>query len=175
MASSVLRHLRTTGVGTPVIMLTGNDGLDTKVEGFGLGADDYVTKPFARNELLARVHALMRRTKRQVRSIVVTGRLSVDLAARTAEVGGHRIQLTSMEYAVLEMLSLRKGMTLTKEMFMVHLYSGRDEPKHKIIDVLICKLRKKLAQAGTDSIGYIETVWGRGYALRDPEVQPSAA
>lgn len=166
----VLQALRVAEVRTPVIILTGTDGLDTKVECFGLGADDYVTKPFQRTELLARVHAVMRRSKCPVRSIVQTGSLSVDLLAQTVAVAGRRVQLTSKEYTIIEMLSLRKGATLTKEMFMAHLYGGRDEPEYKIIDVFICKLRKKLVEAGAGPSGYIETVWGRGYALRDPEV-----
>lgn len=170
----VLRRLRAADVDTPVIVLTGNAEVDTKVEGFGLGADDYVTKPFIRYELLARVQALARRTRPQQGSVVNTGRLAVDLAARTVEVGGHRVHLTDKEYMILEMLTLRKGATLTKEMFFAHLYSGRDEPQYKIIDVFVCKLRKKLAKAGTNGSGYIETVWGRGYALRDPEDEEHA-
>ncbi len=165
----VLRRLRVARIATPVIILTGNGETEAKVSGFGLGADDYVTKPFQRAELLARVHALVRRSKGHARSVVVTGPMSIDLAARTVEVSGRRVHLTGKEYAILEMLSLRKGMTLTKEMFLTHLYGGRDEPELKIIDVFICKLRKKLSQAGTGASGCIETVWGRGYALRDPE------
>ena len=167
----VLRRLRVARIATPVIILTGNSETEAKVSGFGFGADDYVTKPFQRAELLARVHALVRRSKGHAQSIITTGPMSIDLAARTVEVGGRRVSLTGKEYAILEMLSLRKGMTLTKEMFLTHLYGGRDEPELKIIDVFICKLRKKLATAGTDPSGCIETVWGRGYALRDPEVE----
>ena len=165
----VLQRLRSARVNTPVVILTGNAETENKVSGFNLGADDYVTKPFERAELLARVHALIRRSKGHPRSVVTTGILSVDLAARTVEVGERRVHLTGKEYAILEMLSLRKGLTLTKEMFLNHIYGGRDEPELKIIDVFICKLRKKLAEAGLGSAGYIETVWGRGYALRDPQ------
>lgn len=166
----VLQRLRGAGIKTPVLVLTGDSELESKVAGFGLGADDYVTKPFQRSELLARIQALTRRSKSMAPSVVVTGELSVDLAARTVEVAGRRVHLTGKEYAILEMLTLRKGMTLTKEMFLAHLYGGRDEPELKIIDVFICKLRKKLVGAGTGASGYIETVWGRGYALRDPEI-----
>ena len=165
----VLRRLRIARVTTPVIILTGNTEIETKVSGFGLGADDYVTKPFQRDELLARVHALVRRSKGHARSVVTAGPISIDLQARNVEVNGNRVRLTSKEYAILEMLALRKDTTLTKEMFLTHLYGGRDEPELKIIDVFVCKLRKKLAQAGTDASGCIETVWGRGYALRDPQ------
>ena len=83
-------------------------------------------------------------------------------------VGGRAIHLTGKEHQMLEVLSLRKGTTLTKEMFLIHLHGGMDEPKLKIIDVFICKMRKKLAQA-TYGDNYIETVWGRGYVLRDPQ------
>jgi two-component system cell cycle response regulator CtrA len=83
------------------------------------------------------------------------------------EVNGQRVHLTGKEYQMLELLSLRKGTTLTKEMFLNHLYGGMDEPELKIIDVFICKLRKKLADGGRQGKNYIETVWGRGYVLRD--------
>jgi len=167
----VLKRLRMLRINTPVLILSGDSETDTKVTGFGAGADDYVTKPFDKSELLARVHALVRRSQGHAQSVIVTGPVSIDLAARTVEVAGRRVGLTGKEYAILEMLSLRKGMTLTKEMFLTHLYGGRDEPELKIIDVFICKLRKKLYQAGAPASGCIETVWGRGYSLRDPQVE----
>ena len=95
------------------------------------------------------------------------GKLVVDLENRIVAVGDQPLHLTAKEYGILELLSLRKGTTLTKEMFLNHLYGGMDEPELKIIDVFVCKLRKKLAQA-TGGVHYIETVWGRGYVLRDP-------
>ena len=167
----VLKRLRLLRVGTPVLILSGDNETTTKVTGFGAGADDYVTKPFDKAELLARLHALVRRSQGHAQSLIVTGPVSVDLAARTVTVEGQRVSLTGNEYAILEMLSLRKGMTVTKEMFLTHLYGGRDEPELKIIDVFICKLRKKLFLAGGPASGCVETVWGRGYALRDPEPQ----
>jgi two-component system cell cycle response regulator CtrA len=91
----------------------------------------------------------------------------VNLDTKTVEVNGARVHLTGKEYQMLELLSLRKGTTLTKEMFLNHLYGGMDEPELKIIDVFICKLRKKLANASSGK-NYIETVWGRGYVLREP-------
>jgi two-component system cell cycle response regulator CtrA len=165
----VLKRLRMLRINTPVLILSGDSETDTKVTGFGAGADDYVTKPFDKSELLARLHALVRRSQGHAQSVIVTGPVSIDLAARTVEVAGRRVGLTGKEYAILEMLSLRKGMTLTKEMFLTHLYGGRDEPELKIIDVFICKLRKKLYLAGAPASGCIETVWGRGYSLRDPQ------
>lgn len=163
----VLRHLRDARVETPVLILSGLSESENKVRGLGTGADDYLTKPFDKAELLARIQAIVRRSKGHSQSIIKTGRLNVNLDARTVDMEGHPIHLTGKEYGILELLSLRKGTTLTKEMFLNHLYGGMDEPELKIIDVFICKLRKKLSNA-TDGANYIETVWGRGYVLRDP-------
>jgi two-component system cell cycle response regulator CtrA len=163
----VLRRLRASNVETPVLILSGMAELDAKIKGLGYGADDYLTKPFDKRELVARIQAIVRRAKGHSDSIIKTGRLTVNLDTRTAEVEGQPLHLTGKEYGILELLSLRKGTTLTKEMFLNHLYGGMDEPELKIIDVFVCKLRKKLAAACGGS-NYIETVWGRGYVLRDP-------
>ncbi len=167
----VLRQLRLARVETPILILSGADDTESKIKGFGFGADDYLTKPFHREELVARIHAIIRRSKGHSQSVIRTGLINVNLDAKTVEVAGKTVHLTGKEYQMLELLSLRKGTTLTKEMFLNHLYGGMDEPELKIIDVFICKLRKKLSEA-TGGESYIETVWGRGYVLRDPE--PSA-
>jgi two-component system, cell cycle response regulator CtrA len=164
----VLKKLRLAKVGTPILILSGTHETEAKVKGLGFGADDYLTKPFQKEELVARIHAIVRRSKGHSQSIIKTGKLAVNLDTKTVEVDGARVHLTGKEYAMLELLSLRKGTTLTKEMFLNHLYGGMDEPELKIIDVFICKLRKKLATA-CDQENYIETVWGRGYVLRDPD------
>lgn len=164
----VLRQLRLSKVDTPILILSGDDDTESKLKGFGFGADDYLTKPFHREELVARIHAIIRRSKGHAQSIIKTGRIAFNLDAKTVDVSGNTVHLTGKEYQMLELLSLRKGTTLTKEMFLNHLYGGMDEPELKIIDVFICKLRKKLAEA-TSGENYIETVWGRGYVLRDPE------
>jgi two-component system, cell cycle response regulator CtrA len=164
----VLKKLRVAKVGTPILILSGQNEVDTKVQGLGFGADDYLTTPFHREELVARINAIVRRSKGHSQSVIRTGRLAVNLDTKTVEVDNQRVHLTGKEYAMLELLSLRKSTTLTKEMFLNHLYGGMDEPELKIIDVFICKLRKKLA-AACDGENYIETVWGRGYVLRDPE------
>ncbi len=169
----VLRRLRDARVETPVLILSGQTEAETKVKGLGSGADDYLTKPFDKAELMARIQAIVRRSQGHSQSIIRTGKLAVNLDASTVEVDGHPIHLTGKEYGILELLSLRKGTTLTKEMFLNHLYGGMDEPELKIIDVFICKLRKKLADA-TGGDNYIETVWGRGYVLRDPDEVPQA-
>ncbi len=166
----VLRQLRLARIETPILILSGNDASEDKIKGFGFGADDYLTKPFHREELIARIHAIIRRSKGHSQSIIRTGRVEVNLDAKTVQVEGNTVHLTGKEYQMLELLSLRKGTTLTKEMFLNHLYGGMDEPELKIIDVFICKLRKKLSEA-TGGGSHIETVWGRGYVLRDPEVE----
>ena len=170
----VLRQLRMARIETPILILSGADDTQSKIKGFGFGADDYLTKPFHREELVARIHAIIRRSKGHSQSIIRTGQVAVNLDAKTVEVEGKAVHLTGKEYQMLELLSLRKGTTLTKEMFLNHLYGGMDEPELKIIDVFICKLRKKLSLA-CGGENYIETVWGRGYVLRDPEEAVEAA
>ncbi len=163
----VLKAFRAAKVDTPILILSGLTELDHKLKGLGFGADDYLTKPFDKRELVARIQAIVRRSQGHAQSIIETGLIKVNLDSRTIEANGQPLHLTGKEYGILELLSLRKGSTLTKEMFLNHLYGGMDEPEVKIIDVFICKLRKKLADA-TDGTNYIETVWGRGYVLRDP-------
>src|SRR3977135_4133431 len=163
----VLKSLRQAKIQTPVLVLSGNAIVEAKIRALGFGADDYMTKPFHKDELVARLHAVVRRSKGHAQSVIKTGDILVNLDAKTVEVNGLRVHLTGKEYQMLELLSLRKGTTLTKEMFLNHLYGGMDEPELKIIDVFICKLRKKLANASSGK-NYIETVWGRGYVLREP-------
>ena len=170
----VLRSLRSAKIYTPIIILSGLAGIEDKIRGLGLGADDYLSKPFHKDELVARMHALVRRSKGHANSVIETGDLVVDLEARSVELYGQKLHLTGKEYQMLELLALRKGSTLTKEMFLNHLYGDLDEPNSKIIDVFICKIRKKLinASGGRD---YIETIWGRGYTLREPSEQAIAS
>jgi len=169
----VLRSLRTARVKTPTLILSGLTGIEDKIKGFGYGADGYLTKPFHKDELVARIHAIVRRSKGHAQSLIETGDLVINLDSKSVEVSGTRVHLTGKEYQMLELLALRKGTTLSKEMFLNNLYGGIDEPELKIIDVFMCKLRKKLANAsgGKD---YIETVWGRGYILRDPADEAQA-
>jgi two-component system cell cycle response regulator CtrA len=168
----VLHQLRLSRIETPILILSGDDDTESKLKGFGFGADDYLTKPFHREKLVARIHAI-RRSKGHAQSIIKTGRISVNLDAKTVDLGGSTMHRTGKEYQMLELLSLHKGTTLTKEMFLNHLYGGMDEPELKIIDVFIWKLRKKLGEA-TEGENYIEKVWGRGYVLRDPEPNMNA-
>jgi two-component system, cell cycle response regulator CtrA len=163
----VLKRLRAAKVETPILILSGLTELDNKLKGLGFGADDYLTKPFDKRELIARIQAIVRRSQGHAQSEIVVGKVRVNLDTRTVEAAGKPLHLTGKEYGILELLALRKGTTLTKEMFLNHLYGGMDEPEVKIIDVFICKLRKKI-QDLTGGDNYIETVWGRGYVLRDP-------
>ncbi|MBN33789.1 MAG: DNA-binding response regulator [Rhodospirillaceae bacterium] len=163
---AVLRSLRDARVSTPVMILTGLDELDHKVRGLGSGADDYITKPFAKDELIARLHAIVRRSEGHAESRVSIGRLTVKLDDQTADVDGEPVKLTGKEFGVLELLALRRGQTVTKAQFINHLYGGFDEPDLKIIDVFVCKLRRKIAKL-TGGQHYIVTEWGRGYTLRD--------
>ncbi|MBL8713751.1 MAG: response regulator transcription factor [Alphaproteobacteria bacterium] len=164
----VLKRLRAAKVETPILILSGLSELDSKLKGLGFGADDYLTKPFDKRELMARIQAIVRRSKGHAQSVIKTGPITVNLDARTVEVDSKQLHLTSKEYGIIELLSLRKGSTLTKEMFLNHLYGGMDEPEVKIIDVFICKLRKKIEKITPEGGSCIETVWGRGYVLRDP-------
>lgn len=164
----VLKKLRASKIKTPVLILSGLTQTEKKIKGFGFGADDYLTKPFDRQELLSRLHAIIRRSKGHAESVIRTGVIEVNLNTQTVTVKGKPLHLTGKEYSILELLSLRKGNTLNKDQFLNHLYGGMDEPELKIIDVFICKLRKKLEKA-TGGESHIETVWGRGYVLRDPQ------
>ncbi len=171
----VLRSLRLAKVATPVLILSGLASIADKITGLSLGADDYLSKPFHKDELIARIHALVRRSKGHAQSVIAVGDLIVNLEARNVELHGQKLHLTAKEYQMLALLALRKGSTLTKEMFLNHLYGDvDDEPEAKIIDVFVCKLRKKLANA-SGGMDYIETVWGRGYVLREPTNQAIAS
>ena len=162
----LLRSLRISKVRTPVLVLSGLASIEDKTKGLGLGADDYMTKPFHRDELVARIHAIVRRSKGHAQSVIRVGELAVNVGNKTAEINGDRVHLTRKEYQMLELLGLREGRPVTKEQFLQHVYGGIDEPEQKIIDVFICKIRKKLANASGGK-NYIETLWGRGYVLRD--------
>jgi two-component system cell cycle response regulator CtrA len=168
----VVRRMRAGRIETPVLILSGLNRPSAKVKGFGLGADDFITKPFDAQELTARMQAIVRRSKGFAQPSLRVGPLVLNLDSREVLVDGRPVHLTGKEYAILELLVLRKGMVLTKEAFLNHLYGGMDEPEMKIIDVFICKLRRKLADAGAGNL--IGTVWGRGYMMRDAPAHTGA-
>jgi two-component system cell cycle response regulator CtrA len=167
----VVRRLRAARVEIPVLILSGLSRPQAKVKGLSMGADDFITKPFDKAELLARIQAIVRRSKGFSHPSIVVGPVRLTLDSREVTVGERQVHLTGKEYAILELLMLRKGVVLTKEMFLNHLYGGMDEPEAKIIDVFICKLRKKLVGYGAGDL--IATVWGRGYMMRDPLAKPN--
>jgi two-component system cell cycle response regulator CtrA len=168
----VLRRLRAARVTVPILILSGLSKIDDKIKALGFGADDFLTKPLDPRELVARMQAMVRRFKGQPESVIRTGKLVVNLDTHIVSVEDRQVHLTGKEQSILELLSRRKGTILTKELFLDHLYGGMVEPELKIIDVFVCKLRKKLAQA-TGGDHHIETVWGRGYVLRDPTPTPA--
>lgn len=165
--TEVIKKLRAANIGTPVVVLSGLSESKNKVTCLNIGADDYITKPFDGKELVSRIQAVVRRSKGHAESTITIGRMKINLQSRRVEIDGKPLHLTGKEYSILELLCLRKGSTLTKDMFLNHLYGGMDEPELKIIDVFVCKLRKKLMEA-LDGECYIETIWGRGYTIKDP-------
>jgi two-component system cell cycle response regulator CtrA len=169
----VVRKMRAARLDTPVVILSGLSRPAAKVKGFALGADDFICKPFDKGELVARLQAVVRRSKGYSQPTLQVGELQLSLNTREVLVSGVPVHLTSKEYAILELLVTRRGLALTKQQFLDHLYGSMDEPEAKIIDVFICKLRKKLAQAGMPNL--IGTVWGRGYIVRNTSRTGDAA
>jgi two-component system cell cycle response regulator CtrA len=162
-----VRLMRQARVNTPVIVLTGDASIENLMRCFKEGVDDWLKKPFHRDELVCRMRAVIRRAKGHAQAIIHTGELAINLDGKVVTRGDRPVHLTGKEYQIFELLSLRKGTTQTKEALMNHLYGGMDEPELKIVDVFICKLRKKLGESGR----HIETVWGRGYRLVDAPME----
>ncbi len=171
-SADVICRLKISMGRTPVLILSGAEDPDRILRALDMGADDYLMRPFGRNELIARIRSVVRRAGGQAGPVVRTGGISVNLDRRTVYVNGEPLHLTGREYAILELLSIRKGKTVTKEAILGHLYDGKREPDQKIIDVFVCTLRKKLSAMLNGECG-IETVWGHGYVLRDPEEAPT--
>jgi two-component system, cell cycle response regulator CtrA len=167
----LLSRLREAKVHTPVLILAARTEVDYRLKGLSFGADDFMTEPFDERELIGRLRAIVRRSNGHSQSTIRIGELAINIERRMVTVDDQQVDLTKKEYAILELLSQRKGKVITKEAFLTHLYDGRDEPYAKIIDVFICKLRKKLT-AATGNDHHVETVWGRGYTMRDP-VKPA--
>jgi two-component system cell cycle response regulator CtrA len=169
----VLQNLRQQNTDMPVLILSGDTQVESRLSCLHKGADDYLIKPFNMEELVARLQALVRGANGHAQNVLQFGDLTLNLTARDVSVGDTRVELTSKEYQMFELLCLRKGNVVSKESFLDHLYGGMDEPEMKIIDVFICKLRKKIEKSGA-STPLIQTVWGRGYRVNTDEMQCSA-
>jgi two-component system OmpR family response regulator/two-component system copper resistance phosphate regulon response regulator CusR len=162
----VLRQLRREGIGTPVILLTALGSVEERVTGLQAGADDYMVKPFAVVELLARLDAVCRRTMTRPPPVVTVGDLVLDLTTRRVTRGGTEIDLTPTEFSLLELLMRHAGQVVTRRMLCEHLWAADWEGATNVIEVHITRLRGKLQRGFRDAL--IQTVRGRGYALRAP-------
>lgn len=160
----VCGDMRQNGVTTPILMLTARDMVDDKVKGFESGADDYLTKPFAFAELLARIRALLRRGTGQSASVLQVDDLSLDLLKHSAARGGTSIDLTNKEYALLEYMMRNTGLVLTRTMIAEHVWDLNFDSETNVIDVYMNHLRKKVD--GSASSKLIHTIRGRGYVLK---------
>lgn len=159
----VLRGWRRDGIDTPVLLLTALDGVEEKVKGLGGGADDYLTKPFALAELVARLEALARRRYAQPDPKIKVGPLEIDTAAKTVNREGAEISLTAREFSLLECLARRPGQVLSREQIESQLYAELDGPLSNAVDSAICSLRRKVCPPGTAPL--IHTRRGLGYVL----------
>lgn len=162
----VIRKLRSMQISTPIMVLSGMGSIDKKVHALTFGCDDYLTKPFDTRELIARINALVRRSKGYCENIIRTGGMEVNLDSKIITITGTELNLTTKEYALFELLALRKGALINKGQCLDHLYGGRDEPEAKILDVFLCKIRRKIEKVSPQE-EYIQTVRGRGYILKD--------
>ncbi|MFZ5441810.1 MAG: response regulator transcription factor [Myxococcota bacterium] len=169
---AVLQALRRQGVRTPVLLLTALGEVQHRVDGLNAGADDYLVKPFAFEELVARLRALVRREFGQAQDAVTIGPLVLDLAARTATVNGQPLELTARELAVLELFVMKPGVTWSRTKLAEHLYDEDTERDSNVIDVFIARLRKKLDAAGLPGSALITTQRGLGYRFEPSAVKP---
>ena len=176
LEASLPRHARDQAIrkaehyDIPVIVIAASEAI---AETFpSIDEMNLLITPFHRQDLVTTLNAVTRNRMRSEQRLVEVGAMSLDLAEKKAFVEGETLPLTRKEYEVLEYLALRKGTTISKDMFLNHLYGGGDEPEVKIIDVFVCKIRRKIkALTGGDPL--IDTVWGRGYVLNDPEMRPA--
>lgn len=160
----LIRALRKAGIKTPILALT-RPTPENMVEALNSGADDCMARPFHPDELIGRLRALVRRSRGYANPVISVGGVTLDLSSKTVEAGGKRVRLTEMEYQIFELLALRRGVTIARETFISHLYGDTDGPESRTIELFVCKLRKKLADA-TGTAGLIETVRQQGYLLR---------
>jgi two-component system, OmpR family, copper resistance phosphate regulon response regulator CusR len=160
----IVKTLRTHGVRTPVLMLTARDSVDDKVTGLDLGADDYLTKPFAFDEFLARVRALLRRGGDRQAPVLRVVDLTLDPSTREVARGERRITLTTREYALLEYFMRNPGRVLTRAQILEHVWDINFDPESNIVDVYVGYLRRKVDAGGETPL--FHTVRGAGYVLK---------
>lgn len=168
ICSDMIKTLRQVPLTVPLVVLATHNDLEEKLRCFDAGADDYLIFPFDPRELTARVDAVVRRFKGHPDSVVRIGALEINFSQKNVTVLGQKLALTAKEYALMELLALRKGGVLSKEQILNHLYGGIDEPEMKIIDVFLCKIRRKIEKLSGGQ-HYIHTVWGRGYVLKESD------
>jgi two-component system, cell cycle response regulator CtrA len=161
----LIRRMRAARMTVPVLAFADAVPAQVRAQALDVGADDFLSGPCDIDELLARIRAIVRRTLGHTNSSLCFGGVELNMNSRDVRVNGARLSLSRREYSVLELLFLKQGTILTKGTFLNHLYTGSDEPEMKTIDVIVCRLRKKLAAAGVPTL--IDTVWGSGYILRD--------
>lgn len=162
---SVLKRLRMEKKHTPVLLLTARDTVEDKVAGFESGADDYLSKPFAYAELLARIRSLIRRAPRTARDVLVVGDLEIDLIKRRSRRGNARIDLTAQEFALLQLLAERQGEVLTRTFVTSQIWDMNFDSDTNVVDVAVKRLRAKIDGAFDNKL--LHTVRGMGYVLED--------
>lgn len=161
--NSLISRIRLAKHHTPVIALSAAP--QSRLRALAAGADDVVERDIDRAELIARIRAVVRRSRGFSQSLLTVGDLTLDVDQHDVTAHGVRVNLTAKEFAILELLVLRRNMIMTKDAILSQIYGGMDEPEIKIIDVFICKIRNKLTKAGLANV--ISTVWGRGYTVKD--------
>ncbi len=171
-ALDLIRRVRASGCHTPILAVTGQSDPAVRVQALDLGADDVLSAFCPVDELMARLRAVVRRASGHAKSTLTAGPLELCLDSREVRVSGQPLHLTPKEYALLELLMLKRGVSLTKGACLNHLYGTEEEPELKTVDVIVCRLRKKLAAIGLPSL--VQNVWGCGYKLAEPEVAPMA-
>lgn len=165
---SILKNLRRQGQNVPIILLTARNELDDRLEGLNLGADDYIAKPFFVEELVARIHAVVRRSIGERQNLVCVGPFKLDRIAREVTCNQHMVELTSREFNLLEYLMRSPGRVFTRTQILEHIWGYDFNPTTNVVDVCVQRIRKKIDSIGGE--GWIESIRGVGYRFRQKEV-----
>ncbi|MBD1901315.1 response regulator transcription factor [Trichocoleus sp. DQ-A3] len=166
---SILKGLRRKGQNVPVILLTARNELDDRLEGLNLGADDYIAKPFFVEELVARIHAVIRRTAGDRQNLVCVGPIKLDRITREATCNQHIVELTTREFNLLEYLMRSPGRVFTRTQILEHIWGYDFNPNTNVVDVCVQRIRKKIDSIG--GAGWVESIRGVGYRFRQSESQ----